>query len=227
MSINNSNSEPINKINDLLDNANHYFEQYKNIILGGLAAVFIVFAGIFIYKNYIKAPKEAKAKDAIFLAQYLFAKDSFELALKGNGNVKGFENIIKNYGGTTVGNTARYYAGVCNLNLGKFTEAVKYLEEFKTDDPLIAARKFGCLGDAYAEQKQMEKAIENYKKAANIENEITAPTYMYRAALALDLAGKKEEALETYEKLNTTYPNSQEGQAAELAIGKLEQEVKK
>lgn len=226
MSTQKSHKEPTEQINDFLDNLNHYFEQYKNIILGSLAAIVILLAGAFIYKNYIKGPKEEKAKDAIYMAQYLFAQDSFALALKGSGNVKGFESIVKDFGGTAAGNSARFYAGVCNLNLGKFAEAEKYLEDFKTDDPILSARKYGCLGDAYAEQKQMEKAIDNYKNAIEIDNELTAPTYMYRAALALDITGKKDEALALYQKLNKDYPNSQEGQAAELAIGKLEQEVK-
>ena len=136
------------------------------------------------------------------------------------------EKIANEYGSTAAGNTAKFYAGVCNLKKKKYADAIKFLEDFSTDDPLVNARKFGCLGDAYAEQKKMDVAISNYKKAYAYDNEITAPTYMYRAALALELSDKKNEALELYQKLNTTYPNSQEGQAAELSIGKLEQQVK-
>jgi tetratricopeptide (TPR) repeat protein len=69
----------------------------------------------------------------------------------------------------------------------------------------------------------MDKAIDNYKKAADAaDNEITAPTYLYRAALALEQKGNKKEALELYKKVNTNYPNSQEGMASEIYIAKLE-----
>lgn len=216
--------QPIDQVNDFLDNINHFIERYKNIFIGAIVALIVVFGGLFVYKSFIKGPKESKAQDAIYMAQYLFAKDSFQLALKGEGNVEGFESIAKKYGGTAAGNTAKFYAGVCNLQLGKFAEAVKYLEDFSTNDPIINARKYGCLGDAYAEQKQMEKAISNYKKAYENNNELIAPTYMFRSALALEPTDKKA-ALEIYKKLTSTYPNSQEGQAAELAIAKLEQET--
>ena len=82
------------------------------------------------------------------------------------------------------------------------------------------------MADAYAEQNQMDKAIENYKKAADAaDNELTAPTYLYRAALALELKGSKKDALELYKKLNKNYPNSQEGMAAEISVAKLEAET--
>lgn len=225
MSSKQNNSEQVQKIYNFIDTISFYFEQNKNRVIGGLVAVVLLLGGIFAYSSFIKAPKEEKAQNAIYMAQYLFSKDSFEVALKGNAQIKGFEKIAKDFGGTSVGNLAKFYAGICHLNLGKFKEATQYLEDFKTNDPLIKARKYGCLGDAYAEQKQMDKAIDNYKKAFEIDNEVTAPTYMYRAAFALDIMGKKSEALALLEQLNKTYPNSQEGQAAELVIGKLEQEV--
>ncbi len=79
------------------------------------------------------------------------------------------------------------------------------------------------MGDAYAEQNKLDKAIENYKKAADAaDNELVTPTYLYRAALSLEQKGNKKEALELYKKANTNYPNSQEGMAAEMAIAKLE-----
>ena len=69
----------------------------------------------------------------------------------------------------------------------------------------------------------MDNAIENYKKAvAAADNETTAPTYLYRAALAIEQKGNKKDALELYKELNTKYPNSQEGMAAEITIAKLE-----
>ncbi len=156
-------------------------------------------------------------------AQKYFEMDSMSQALKGDGVHLGFEAIAKQYSGTAAGNRAAFGAGVANLKLGKFAEAIKYLEDFSTDDAVLNARKFGCIGDAYAEQNQMDKAIENYKKAADAaDNDVTAPTYLYRAALALEQKGNKKDALELYKKLNNGYPNSQEANAAEINIAKLE-----
>lgn len=214
------------KLTNAFNNAEYFFEQYKNVILGVVAALVILIGGWWAYNNFVKAPKEKKAKDAIVFAQKYFDADSSNLALKGDGTHLGFEAIAKQYSGTAAGNRAAFGAGVCNLKLGKYAEAIKYLEETKPEDPILNARKFGCIGDAYAEQNQMDKAIENYKKAVEAsDNEVTAPTYMYRAALALEQKGSKKDALELYKKLVANYPNAQEGMAAQIYVAKLEAET--
>lgn len=211
------------KLSHAFMDAEYYFEQYKNVIIGGLAILVIAIGGWWAYGNLIKGPKETKAKDAILFAQKYFDEDSMNLALKGDGTHFGFETIAKQYSGTSAGNRANFGAGVASLKLGKYADAIKYLQAFSTNDVLLNARKYGCMGDAYAEQNQMDKAIENYKKAADAaDNDVTAPTYLYRAALALEQKGNKKDALELYKKLNNGYPNSQEANAAEINIAKLE-----
>jgi tetratricopeptide (TPR) repeat protein len=211
------------KLTDAFNNAEYFFEQYKNIILGVIAVVVIGVGGWWGYKNFVKGPKETKAKDAIIYAQKYFEMDSMRLALKGDGQHLGYEAIAKQYSGTAAGSRATFGAGICNLKLGNYAEAVKFLSDFSSSDALLTARKFGCLGDAYAEQNQMDKAIENYKKAIDAaDNEITTSTYLYRLALAFETKGNKKEAIEAYKRVNTEYPDSQEGMAAEIAIARLE-----
>lgn len=211
------------KLSHLFESTEYFFEQYKNIIIGVLVAIVVVIGGWWAFNNLVKKPKEQKAMAAIINAQNYFEMDSLNFALKGDGAHLGFEAIAKQYSGTPAGNRANFCAGVCNLKLGKYPEAIKYLEDFNTSDALFTARKFGCIADAYAEQNQMDKAIDNYKKAADAaDNELTAPTYLYRAALALEQKGNKKEALELYKKVNKNYPTSQEGMASEIYIAKLE-----
>jgi tetratricopeptide (TPR) repeat protein len=211
------------KLNEVFTNAEFFFEQYKNIILGILIVLALGIGGWWGYNNFVKGPKEKKAQDAIVYAQKYFEADSMTAALKGDGTHLGFEAVEKQYSGTAAGNRAAFGAGICNLKLGKYAEAAKYLESFHTEDPLLKTRKFGCLGDAYAEQNQMDKAIDNYKKAADVtDNDLVTPTYLYRAALALEQKGNKKDALELYKKVKENYPNSQEGAASEMYIAKLE-----
>ena len=215
--------EGTEKLSNLVTNAEFFFEQYRNIILGVLAILVVGIGGWLGYSNFVKGPKEKKAKDAIIYAQKYFESDSLNAALKGDGLHLGFEAIAKQYDGTAEGNRANFCAGICNLKLGKYAEAVKYLDAFNTPDPVLSARKYGCLGDAYAEQNQMDKAIENYRKAADAaDNELTAPLYLYRAALVLEQKGNKKDALELYKKITTDYPNTQEGMASQMYVAKLE-----
>lgn len=210
------------KLTDAFLNAEYFFEKYRNIIIGAIAAIVLVGGGYWVYTNMIKGPKEEKAKNAIFFAQQYFDADSMRLALNGDGKNAGFATIAKQFGGTAAGNRANFGAGVASLKLGKYADAIKYLSDFSTDDALLNARKFGCIADAYAEQNQMDKAIENYKKAAAADNEFTTPTYTFRAALALSQKGNNKEALELYKKIYADFPNSQEGAASEIYIAKLE-----
>lgn len=214
------------KLTNVFNNAEYFFEKYRNVIIGALGVLAVLIGGWWAYNNFVKAPKERKAKDAIVFAQKYFEMDSATLALKGDGTHLGFEAIAKQFDGTAAGNRAKFGAGVCNLKLGKFVDAIKFLEDSNPEDGILTARKFGCIGDAYAEQKQMDKAIDNYKKAANaVDNEITTPTYLYRAALALEQKGSKKEALELYKKVLKDYPNSQEGMASQMYVAKLEAET--
>lgn len=214
------------KLKELVNDAEYFFERYRNVIFGALGGLVLLVGGYLGYNQFIKGPKEQKAMDAIYFAQEMFSIDSFRLALSGNGSKLGFEAIANTYGGTGAGNTANFYAGVCHLNLGDFQKAVDYLGKFDSEDALLTARQYGCMGDAYAELQQMDKAIESYQKAGDAtDNELTTPVYWYRAALALELKSDKKAALDLFKKVHEQYPNSQEGMAAETAIAKLEQQV--
>ncbi len=205
------------KLSNAFSNAEYFFEQYKNLILGVLVVLIVGIGGWWGYNNFVKGPKEAKAKDAIVFAQKYFEIDSMSLALKGDGMHLGFEAIAKQYSGTAAGNRALFGAGIASLKLGKFADAIKYLEDCKPEEGLLNARKFGGIGDAYAEQNQMDKAIENYKKAVDAsDNETTAPVYLYRQALVLEQKGNKTEALDAYKKLVSNYPGTDGGIASQL-----------
>ena len=55
------------------------------ILVGGLIAA----AGIFGYTELYQKPLEAKAADAMYVAEKYFANDSSELVLKGDATSKG------------------------------------------------------------------------------------------------------------------------------------------
>ena len=64
------------KLSNIFNNAEYFFEQYKNIILGVVAVLVIGVGGFWAYKNFVKGPQENKAKDAIVYAQKYFEMDS-------------------------------------------------------------------------------------------------------------------------------------------------------
>jgi hypothetical protein len=188
--------------------------KYQKPILIAVAAIILIIAGTFLYKNFVSEPREAEASTAIAKGQEFFANQEFEKALKGEGNYKGFVKLAADYSSTDAGNLANLYAGLCYANLNKWQDAVKYLEAFSTsDDAMISPAAVAALGNAYAHVNQLDKAVDNLKKAASMAdkqaadgvNNSIAPTFLLQAAQILESQNKKADALKIYQDIKQKY----------------------
>lgn len=204
--------------------ARSFFEKNSKLIAGAAIGAIVVVLGGYGYKQLVVAPKETKAQNAMIDAQHYFERDSFNLALNGDGSFIGFKEVLDKYSGTNAANGAKLYAGVSALHVGDFEAAIKYLEGFSTDDPILSARKYGCIGDAKAELNDLSAAADFYKKAVDAapDNEITAPSYLYKLAKVLVATNKLEEAEKTYNTLVDNFNQTQEGVNGEKELAKLQ-----
>jgi tetratricopeptide (TPR) repeat protein len=135
----------------------------------------------------------------------------------------GFLSIIKDYSGTDAANLANYYAGICYINIGNFDAAVSFLNDFKPDGTVGPTMKYGALGDAYSELNQMDKAKENYTKAAEAsDNELLTPYYLKKLALLHETQTEYAKALEIYRRIKSKYPNSNEALSIDKYIARAE-----
>ena len=123
---------------------------------------------------------------------------------------------------TKSGKLAVYYAGVCNLRKGNFEEAIKYLEEFESDDMMLAAIAVGAIGDANLELNRVEEATKFYLKASDINsNNFTTPLYLKKAALAYESKGNYADALKIYERIQREYVRTGEAREIEKYITRV------
>lgn len=185
-----------------------WFEEKKNIItyIGGgiLAVIALVFFG----KYYLTSQNE-EAQNTMFQAVYYFEADSLNKALNGDGSNPGLVEIADGYGLTKSGKLASYYAGACYLKLGKYDEAIDYLDNFSSDDILVQARAYALIGDAYMEKTDYENAISYYKKASNYKpTKQFTPDYLMKLALACELNKDYTGAIDAYNIIINEYPNS-------------------
>ena len=197
-------------VNETINKSEAFFNQYKKPLLGALIALIVIIAGLFLYKEYVSGPREDKASTALGKGQEYFNSDQFDKALNGDGaGYAGFLKIASDFGSTDAGNLAKLYAGICSANLGKWQDAVNYLEAFSTrDDAIISPAAVAALGNAYAHLKQPEKAIENLLKAAKMAdsqaadntNNSISPTFLLQAAALMEANNKQEEALKIYKE---------------------------
>jgi tetratricopeptide (TPR) repeat protein len=187
-----------------------------------VVAIILVFGAVWGYRQY-KKPIERDAQAQLFMAEQYFAKDSFNLALNGDGNNLGFLDIIEDYGITKAANLAEYYAGISYLHMENYQEAIAHLENFDSDDKMLHPIALGSMGDAHVELKELDKGLRFYEKAIDAsDNEFTAPIYLMKSALVYEQQANYEKALELYEKIRDKYPESAEAEDIEKHIGRAQ-----
>ena len=159
----------------------------------------------------------------MYMAELYFQKDSFNIALNGDGQYLGFIDIADEYGLTKSGKLANYYAGLCYLNLGDFDNAIDYLQDFSSDDIILSSLALGCIGDAYMELGNINKALGYYKDAANNNiNSFTTPKYLFKQAMIYELEGDYSDALDIYNTIKDDYSDSREANQIEKYISRAQ-----
>src|SRR5436190_16297037 len=97
---------------DFFTKAEDFFEKNKKAVSYGSSAVLILVIAVVAINNFYLPSKEKEAQPQIFKAQQYFEKDSFRLALNGDGNYDGFLKISDEYSWTKAACLSHYYAGV-------------------------------------------------------------------------------------------------------------------
>jgi tetratricopeptide (TPR) repeat protein len=203
--------------------AKDFWSKYnKPIMVVGLAII-LIGGGWLIYTKMFKAPQVRKAAESMYMAESYFRKDSFRLALQGDGQNFGFEKIISKYGGTATGNLARFYAGICYTRLNENANAVKHLKKFSSSSKPSQQLAYKLLGDNLADMGQLKEALDYYKKAAHhFEDDKTASaTALFRAAGVAEKLKDNKEAIELYTELRDKYPSTMEGNSADMYLAQL------
>ena len=200
-----------------------FFKKNQKSLTYALVLAIVLVGGFFGYTELYQKPREAKAADAMFMAEKYFANDSSNFVLNGDGQSKGVLYVIKEFSGTKAANLAKYYAGVSYFRLNDFNKSIEYLKDFSTDAKQIQAVSYGTLGDAYASLNKVDEAVSHYKKAGEYfpEDEAISSEYLFRAAAFLELNNKTEEAIELYTKIKNEYPKSEKGFMADKYINRL------
>ncbi len=214
--------ENLVEVEHALTTAERFFETNSKIITIIFGVAVAIALLLLATHRFYSLPREAKAKEQIFVAEQYFEKDSFNLAINGDGNYPGFLDIIADYGGTKAGKLARYYTGISNLHLGNYQEAINYLEDFSSDDLLLSPVALGATGDAYCELGNKEKAVKLYMEAAELNpNNFTSPVYFLKAGIIYEALGNKEKALSAYTIIKEKYSESSEGRTIDKYIARL------
>ncbi len=198
-----------------------FFNENKKIIWGALAVILVAGLSVLCYHRFYSIPRSTEAQEQMFPAENSFKAENYELALNGDGNVLGFKQLIDTYG-SHAGQAVYFYAGVCELQLGNYEEALGYLSKYKGKDEILKARSLGCIGDAYAGLGKYKEAVSAYEKAAGVIDNMFAATYLLKAGIVSEENGDSDKALAFYKKIKDQYPQSMEGYDVDKYISRIE-----
>ena len=212
--------DELDKVNAALSSSEQFIQQYQKPILLGLLAVVIVVSAIIGVRHFYVLPRENKAQAEMYKGVFYFEKDSFQLALQGNGaDFIGFKAIADEYSSTKAGNLAAAYSGLSLYNLGKYDEAITYLKNFDADEEFISPAIIGTIGDCYVNMDKYEEGVGYFERAAKkADNDMLSPIYLKKAATVYEKLGNKKKALEMYQKIKDSYPKSMSNQDIEKYI---------
>ena len=197
-----------------------FFQDNGKLISIICAAFVVACALVFCWFKFAYQPKVNEAQGQMAAAEQNFRAGDFELALNGDGNALGFVQIIDEYG-KKAGKAVYFYAGVCELQLGEWEQAIKYLESYKGKDTILAARATACIGNAYVGLEDYKKALGYFEKAAQADN-MYAAGYLLKAGAVAEALGENDKALSFYKKIKDQYPQSIEAYDVDKYIGRME-----
>ncbi len=218
--------ETLENVETALSKTELWIEEHQKLIYGVIAAI-IVIAGIIWGLKALNDKKDRTASNEIFTAQKYFEKEMYDAALVGDGNYLGFTEVYDAYKSTKTGKLAAYYAGISNMKLGKYDEAIDYLKKYTGNDEILAPMALGAIGDCYMELDDMNQAVAYYEKAVNkSKNEFTGPMFLTKAGMTYEILGDYANALKCYKALKADYPLSNEAFEINKNIARIEELMK-
>ncbi len=195
---------------EMLNRSETFIEANKKIIIGVIAAIIVVVVAVLLYKNYYQAPRQLRASEALFPGQNYFNAGDYEKALNGDSiSYFGFAKVISDFKGTDAANLAKFYAGISLAKMGKYEEAVGYLESYKSSDTYVAANAMAALGNCKINLGDLDQGASLLVKAADkADLQSSSPVWLRQAGMVYEKLGRNDKALQCYNKIKQRYPNS-------------------
>lgn len=204
----------------------------QNYILATIGAIVAIVLVYLAYMNFVIKPLNEESTNAMAQAQAYFkegmqdptVQDSlYSLALDGDGVTPGFVEIIENYGSSDAAQLATYNVGMIYLQQGDYEQAISYLDDFSSDDPILGALALGGIGDAFAELNQLEEALEYYQKAASFaDNDLTTPRFLLKGAQVALAISENSKAAKLLEELKENYASAPEADKVAVLLAQAQ-----
>ncbi len=122
-----------------------------------------------------------------------------------------YQEVVARYPRTRSAALSQYYIGNSYLELGNHDQAVVAYQDFiqrYSQFPLFIALVQQRLAFAYLGKGNLENAKEAFKDAAALEGAFNRDQVLYELGRLYETEGKKEEAIQWYQKIKEDHPDS-------------------
>ncbi|MBS1582717.1 MAG: tetratricopeptide repeat protein [Bacteroidetes bacterium] len=195
-------------IGEMYTRSEMFFEKNKKAVTIGLGAVVVIVGGLLGMK-WLSDRKAKQAQEVIWKAQYYFEIDSLDLAINGDGNYLGFQQVADQYGGSSTGNLAKFYLGVCYHQKGEYETALNYYREADLDDDILRVMATGNQGDVLVELGRPQEAVDRFMKAADmVKSDYTTPMFLMKAGIVYQQQNDWKNAAKCFGRIVSDYPGS-------------------
>ena len=219
----NKTEEQFAQVEEALTKTEQYIEDNQKslmLIVGVIIGIIALYIG---YDKLYMEPLEREAQSEIYMAELYFQKDSFNIALNGDGQYSGFLDVSDDYSNTKAGQLANYYAGLCYLYTNQYEDAIDYLSDFNSDNITLSTLALGCIGDAYVELGEKDKALDYYREASDYDdNDFTRPRFLMKEAAIHEFNEDFEDAMDIYKIIQNEYKTSREAEHIDKYISRAE-----
>lgn len=182
-----------------------FFEENRNLVIGGAALIVIVIAAIALF-SFMNVKKNQAAAEELGSILTAYELGRFQEAIDGNADNRGLVEIAGDYGSTTSGNLATFYAAEAYYQLGQYDRALEYFQRYDVSDDLIGASAVAGQAAAKEQLGEHAEAADLFMRAADTyESPATTPDYLLAAARNFTTVGDSEAAQAAYQRYLDEY----------------------
>lgn len=199
-----------------------YYEKNKTVVYLAAAALVLVILAI-IGWFYYQGQRADEAQRLLGQIVGVYESGDYRAALDGTERATGLLEIADDYGSTSAGNLARFYAADALYNLGEYDEALRYFRAFDKSRDFIGASALAGEAAVNENKGEFERAGDLYRRASqHFENELTSPQYLVDAGRAYEEAGAIDKAISAYNSIQERYPESSQANSVEIYVARAE-----
>ncbi len=194
-------------ISEVYTKSELFIEKNKKPLTIAAVALFVGVAAFVGWRQFVVGPAIKDAEENVWKAQYYFEIDSLDLAINGDGQWLGFEAIADEYGNTPTGDLAHSYLGAIYMKQEQWQMAIDHYEEADLGDDVLRVMAVGNIGDCYVEMNEMDKAVGQFEKAADmVKSDFTTPMYLMKAGILHKQAGNWKAAAKAFRRVANDFP---------------------